>query len=214
MEYKLMNTAIVVLSEGNNPKLLNHDFLSHNGIVPEDWEMQDLLVTSPFSRLTYKNGVELIVEINKLQIKVTNPEALPWHAELPKIATRYLQVLPHVHYAGVGINFTFVARSYPQDPFASLLQDGDWLRAHDGLSSAAIELHFKNKKPWLNVKIEQHSDPGRGSDAKADLVLVANYHHEFAPHEEQERAAFISQAGELKERFLTFSQNLPFENKV
>jgi hypothetical protein len=210
MEYKLLNTAIVVLSEGNNPKLLNHDFLTRNKIVPDEWEMRDILVTPPFSHLKYKNGVELTVEINKLQIKVENPEALAWDVELPRMARQYLQVLPHVNYTGVGINFVFIAGSYPREPLAKLLHSGPWLTANGGLSSAAIELHFKNSKPRLNVKIEQHPDAGRKSDEHLRLVLFANYHHDFLPQEEQARADYISKAAELKTSFLEFAQSLPF----
>lgn len=211
MEYQLLNVAIVVLSEGNNPKLLSHDFLARNNIVPDDWEMRDVLVTPPFSRLKYKNGVEFIVEINKLQIKVDNPEALAWDVELPGMARQYLQVLPHVNYTGVGINFAFKAGSYPQEPFASLLRDGPWLHKNGGLSSAAIELHYNNSQPRLNVKIEQRLDSGReGGSPHPLLVVLANYHHDFTPEQEQARADYISKAGELKSRFLEFTESLPF----
>jgi len=30
MELEMLNASVVVLSEGNNPKLLNHDFLARN----------------------------------------------------------------------------------------------------------------------------------------------------------------------------------------
>lgn len=211
MEYKLRNTAIVVLSEGNNPKLLSHDFLARNKIVPDDWEMKDILVTPPFSRLKYKNSVEFIVEINKLQIKIDNPEALAWETELPKMARQYLQVLPHVSYTGVGINFAFQAGTYPHEPFASLLQQGPWLYQNGGLSSATIELHYNNSKPRLNVKIEQRMGPGLENDAPHPLlVLLANYHHDFAPEDEQARADYILRAGELKTCFLEFAASLPF----
>lgn len=211
MDLKLHNASVVVLSEGNNPKLLSHDFLARNEIVPEDWEIRDILVTPPFSRLKYKNGVELIVEINKLQIKVENPEALGWDVELPRMAKQYLQVLPHVNYTGVGINFAFMAGSYPKDPFSSLLRDGPWLHVQGGLSSAAIELHYKSVQPRLNVKIEQRPDPRQESDVHPGLVLFANYHHDFTPQEEQARANYISRAGEMKTSFLEFAQSLPFK---
>ncbi|MDZ7760796.1 MAG: hypothetical protein U5L00_11130 [Desulfovermiculus sp.] len=111
----------------------------------------------------------------------------------------------------MGINFAFMAGSYPKDPFSSLLRDGPWLHEQGGLSSAAIELHFKNVKPGLNVKIAQGPDSIQVSDENLKLVLFANYHHDFTPQEEQARADYISQAGVLKKRFLEFAQSLPFE---
>ena len=43
MDLKLQNASVVVLSEGNNPKLLSHDFLARNGIVPENWQIGDIV---------------------------------------------------------------------------------------------------------------------------------------------------------------------------
>jgi hypothetical protein len=48
MALEMLNASVVVLSEGNNPKLLNHDFLARNKIVPEDWHVRDVVITPPF----------------------------------------------------------------------------------------------------------------------------------------------------------------------
>lgn len=48
MALEMLNASVVVLSEGNNPKLLNHDFLARNKIVPEDWNVRDVVITSFF----------------------------------------------------------------------------------------------------------------------------------------------------------------------
>lgn len=61
--------------------------------------------TFPLSQILYENGVQFVVEINKLQIKVNNPDLFSWEKELPAMASKYLEVLPHVTYRGVGINF-------------------------------------------------------------------------------------------------------------
>lgn len=83
MDLKLNDASVVVLSEGNNPKLLNHDFLARNRIVPEDWQIRDIVVTPPFSQLLYENGVQFVVEINKLHIMVNKPDVLAWKKSCP-----------------------------------------------------------------------------------------------------------------------------------
>ncbi|HMB32329.1 MAG TPA: hypothetical protein VKN82_10940 [Desulfohalobiaceae bacterium] len=60
MDLKQQNASIVVLSEGNNPKLLSHDFLARNKMVTEDWQIRDIVVTSPFSQILYENGVQFV----------------------------------------------------------------------------------------------------------------------------------------------------------
>jgi hypothetical protein len=81
MDLKLRNACVVVLSEGSNPKLLSHDFLARNDIVPEDWQIRDIVVTPPFSQILYENRVQFVVEINKLQVRVNKPDLFPWEKD-------------------------------------------------------------------------------------------------------------------------------------
>jgi hypothetical protein len=53
MELKMVSTSVVVLSEGNNPRLLNPDFLERNRIVSAEWKAQDVVVTPPFAQVVY-----------------------------------------------------------------------------------------------------------------------------------------------------------------
>jgi len=212
MDLKLHNASVVVLSEGNNPKLLSHDFLARNGIVPEDWQIRDIVVTPPFSQILYENGVQFVVEINKLQVKVNNPDLFPWEKETPAMASKYLEVLPHVTYRGVGINFVYSSETFPEDPFGRLLQDGPWLHRENGLSGAALELHYREQQPQFNVKIEKKSPAGPDSRPKPGLVFTVNYHHDFDPHQERERSQYIYTIGQLRDRFLEYAGSLPFNH--
>lgn len=212
MDLKLNNASVVVLSEGNNPKLLSHDFLARNGIVPEDWQIRDIVVTPPFSQILYENGVQFVVEINKLQVKVNNPDLFSWEKELPAMASKCLEVLPHVTYRGVGINFVYVLETLPENPFGLLLQDGPWRHSEGGLSGAALELHYREQQPQFNVKIEKKSAAGPDSRAKPDLVFTVNYHHDFEPRQERERSQYIYTIAQLRDRFLEYAGSLPFNH--
>jgi len=115
MELEMLNASVVVLSEGNNPKLLNHDFLARNKIVPEDWTVRDIVITPPFSNMVYENDVQFVVELNKLQVRSAKPEQIDCIRELPKMVMEYLRILPHVSYLGVGINYVFVLKDRHHD---------------------------------------------------------------------------------------------------
>lgn len=210
MKLKLHNASIVILSEGNNPKLLSHDFLARNGIVPEDWQIRDIVVTPPFSQILYENGVQFIVEINKLQVRANNPELLAWEKDLPEMASKYLELLPHVTYRGVGINFVFASENLPENPFGRLLQDGPWLHRHGGLSGAALELHFREQEPQFNAKIEKKSASGQNDRTMPGLVFTVNYHHDFDPGQNQKRAEYIYTIAQLRDQFLEYAEYLPF----
>lgn len=212
MDLKLLNASVVVLSEGNNPKLLSHDFLARNGIVPEDWQIRDIVVTPPFSQILYENGVQFVVEINKLQVKVNNPDLFSWEKELPAMASKYLEVLPHVTYRGVGINFVYVLEALPENPFGLLLQDGPWRHREGGLSGAAIELHYREQQPQFNVKMERKATSEQIGESLPCLVFNVNFHQDFEPGEERERAECIKTIVRLRDRFLDYAGSLPFNH--
>lgn len=210
MDLKLQNASVVVLSEGNNPKLLSHDFLARNGIVPEDWQIRDIVITPPFSQILYENGVQFTVEINKLQVRANNPELIDWEKELPAMASKYLELLPHVTYKGVGINFVYFSENLAENPLEGLLQEGPWLHREGGLSGASVELNYREQIPQFNLKIEKKSVPAQDGDFQSRLVFNVNYHHNFEPGQERERIEYIHTIARLRNRFLDYAKSLPF----
>ena len=67
MRVFLENVAVVILSDGNNPRILNPDFLDRNAIVPPNWKADNVLVTPPFAQVFYPEGVQIFIDENKLQ---------------------------------------------------------------------------------------------------------------------------------------------------
>ena len=104
-----MQTSVVVLSDSNNPRLLNPDFLETNGIVPKDWsqdsENTKVIVTPPFSLIEYANGIRVQMEENNVQFVATKPAEIDWDTALPALASSFLDVLRHVQYRAVGLNY-------------------------------------------------------------------------------------------------------------
>lgn len=211
MELKMVSTAVVVLSEGNNPRLLNPDFLERNRIVSAEWKAQDVVVTPPFAQVVYENGVHFVVEINKFQVQVSKPAALEWKKDLPDMTTAYLQLLPHVTYRAVGINFVFITHVFSGSPITKLLQDGPWLASEGGVTGATIEFHYTKRVPQFNVKIALQEPPDLTTGKGNGVILTVNYHRDFAADEAQARAAYIQGMGLLESRFLDFAESLPFD---
>ncbi len=201
MELEMLDASVVVLSEGNNPKLLNHDFLAGNQIVPEDWNVRDIVITPPFSNIVYENDVQFVVELNKLQIRAGKPEQIDCDRDLPKMVMDYLRILPHVSYLGVGINYVFVLKDSSHDDIRkNFLQDGPWLQKEGNVSRAAIEFNYLNVDPQFNLKINSHTD---------GILFSVNYHQDFKPDHEKQRMRYIKEMGKLKTRFLEFARHLP-----
>jgi hypothetical protein len=68
IKLEIVNASVVVLPEGNNPRLLNPDFLERNRIVPTEWKIYDVVVTPPFAQVNGRNtnlvcgfGFEMVI---------------------------------------------------------------------------------------------------------------------------------------------------------
>ena len=75
---ELTQVAIVVVSQGNNPRILNPDFLAHNGIVPGGWKPTNVIVLPPMAAVSYENGVQVTLEGEKVLLQVNIPDQFDW----------------------------------------------------------------------------------------------------------------------------------------
>lgn len=212
----LGNVAIVVLSEGNNPRLLNPDFLERNEIVPKEWSVENVLVTPPFAQVDYANGLQILVEEHKLQFTCSQPGSFDWIGELPRIASLYLKVLPHVSYRAVGLNFNFKCEDLAEAEAKSrlideMLKEGPWLSHREGITGTVLELQYRSFQPNMNVKISvvEEAIEGNGKRKLRGFMLSVNFHHDFQPEQEEERLAFINNIEALHDESLQFFKMLP-----
>lgn len=215
LSVKLDNVNIVILSDGNNPRLLNKDFLERNDIVPKEWKVKDVLVTPPFAYVSYDNGVQVLVEENKIQFQTSKPDDLIWMRELPKIAVSFMNILPHVRYRDVGINMIYLSDQpkgieAEQALINNLLQVGPWLRYNQGVTGTVLEFQYRTTQPHMNVKIgvlEEMSESGR---SLVGFLFRVNFHNELNPEQNEERKTYINSIGFRHDDFMNFLKTLPF----
>ena len=98
------------------------------------------------------------MEENKLSFAVSRPAELQWQEILPQIANRLLEVLPHVAYKAVGLNFALSSEAITGEAaeaelIDTLLAKGDWFDFSGGLTGSIVEFQFRNSRPELNVKV-------------------------------------------------------------
>jgi hypothetical protein len=193
---RLTSVGLVVLATNNNPRLLNPDFLKRNKIVPDDWEVNDVLVTPPFAQTAFKNGLTIQLIENRFVVEVGTPNQIDWASLVPDIATKFLVTLPHVDYGAIGMNFGFASEK-PVEGDAekhlinNLLKPGSWDDQSGGLSGAVIELRYRFRQPQINIKIGVKDAPTpQGKKAEEYLVSV-NVHHDFVREQDTEREGFI-----------------------
>lgn len=192
----LTGATIVVLSEGNNPRILNPDFLERNGIAPSSWEVADVLVLPPVSRVVYKNSVEVQMEETRVVFAARTPSQVDWETELPRMALGLLSTLPHVNYRSVGLNFdvatsTRFAADTPETLTELLLKSGDWLKNGDIAYAMELKLLYRLSDSALNITINFGSDDE--PDQPEGLIRFhGNFHCGFDPSQTDQRNTYIS----------------------
>ena len=219
LELELLKSDIVVLSDSNNPRLLNPDFLERNAIVPKGkgWEPTDVIVTPPFARVQYANGVRIQAEENKLQFTCEKFKEFPWRAELPRIAATYLDVLPHVTYRSVGLNYQLTS-SLPQGQAAEdqlmtqLLKAGPWTNYAGGLTGVNFEFQYRAGQPKLALRVgaKEVATPNGGRKLEG-YMFQANIHHDFAPADKTPRREYMTTLGDRCNEVIALIEQLALE---
>jgi hypothetical protein len=207
--------AVVVLAVSNNPRLLNADFLKRHSIVPEEWAVADTLVTPAVAQVTFENGLQVLVEENRVHFRTSRPTRSLWAEELPRIAVDYLELLPHVDYRGVGLNFVFVSSGIAGEetktaPIKKLLKRGRWLDWRSGASGAVIELQYRKETPHMNIKISTAERKEMEEENVQRLMFNINFHHDFKAEEQKEREEYINSIEIRCAEILDFLKKLPF----
>jgi hypothetical protein len=189
MSVKLLNFSIVVLGEAHNPSILNPDFLSRREIVPDAWGWEiapPVLSTPPFAQVRYTNGLCIVVEPAKLQVRDEGADPDPLTSRLREVASRYVRELPHVPYKAVGVNFAGAFRI--DDPATILkdrfLQPGPWNSADHPLTTIGYRFVYPIEGGRLRLSLE-HGEiqemAADGTTSKETAIIVdANFHRQCA----------------------------------
>jgi hypothetical protein len=218
--------SIVVSANAHNPTIVNPDFLRLQDIVPTDWTPDGPLVSSPpFSAVQYSSGISIVVDPNRLQINDTSDELDPLRSPASSVADRYVQVLPHIPYNGVGINFQVAAES--ADPASFLkerfLKTGSWDTSEQPLTAVGLRFVYALAGGRLTISLDvgevgsEHGEDASSTqavisaDASSTQTVIsadANFHRDVSDADGVRSAlGNIRSDWELFQRFLRSALN-------
>ena len=169
---RLHNVSVVVTAEYHNPSILNPDFLTSHGIVPDDWTVAETLTTPPISVVKYTNGIAWTVDQSRLTVTEDCGPAFGGHYESHARVTAYLETLPHVPYRELGLNCQV---SMPQrDPRRWLVERFavDWLRDDPGVRGMKPTVALSAEDAVCNITF---ADATRGDGPC--VAAECNLHH-------------------------------------
>lgn len=185
-DFHIDSFSIVVAADNHNPTILNPDFLIRTKMASEDWELreQDPPISTPaFSRVSYKRGLTIVADMDKLiftgNAKVVKDEL----STLVDLVSSYLNTLPHVNYRAVGLNPSArrdlgSSGGTANQFFERVFKDGPWMQLDSLEAKPRVKFVFKTDSGQISVNVaETGSDSEQSSDV---LKFSANYHHELS----------------------------------
>lgn len=205
MNVKILNESVVIIAEDHNPSILHPFFLSDQSIVPKEWAYApDLICSPPFSIVRYTNGITFTVENKKFQVMKSPPTPRLKDSEVPECASKYINVLPHVRYTAVGMNFGAILEN--PDPSTFLVQQflnkGPWNSGEQLVKGLSLVLVYSADGGILNLSCSPVNTLSDSSHTTVTGIIVnANYHFVLPGHNP------LQEAVETIKRFSEFSEN-------
>ena len=130
---ELQESAFVFVGKKQNPSLINPDFFRCSGIIREDLELaRPPVYTQQAAQLVFTNGVSVTAQADRVIFAESMATKSLQELEVPQIARKYIEALPHAEYQMMGINLRGLV-PFPQTVDAArqfltrqLLSAGAW----------------------------------------------------------------------------------------
>jgi hypothetical protein len=104
----IVRNSCVIVAKSHNPSLISTDFLQRLGIIKsfEEIDLQNLIISPFLSQVVFKNQYILNIDFERLKIEGV-------FGDFPYVTgNKYLQELPHIKCAAIGINFNVDLKDY------------------------------------------------------------------------------------------------------
>jgi hypothetical protein len=107
MEIKLRRADIVIIASAHNPGIVSPQWLKEKKLIVEDPKQ---FVHTPDFSLFDSETFSLVVDRERLQITTKKKDSGTLKS-LASVGSGYIDILPHVPYKSVGLNFVWLAES-------------------------------------------------------------------------------------------------------
>ncbi len=179
MEYKFSEFTIVIIASAHNPSILNPDFLRINGIVSTDFSPIESISTPPVSHVKYREKVAITVDSERLTFADVDEERIPHKSPVPLIAEKYIEVLKHVQYKAVGLNFNGYYECTHIDPGQYIankfIKKGPWDEYEGATPSIGLKFSYKLDEVMLNLNLAP-AVTKKGERTFPSIAINLNFH--------------------------------------
>lgn len=170
MEINLRRADIVILASSHNPSIIAPQWLKDNSLITE--EPKHFVHTPDFS-LFESEAFSLVVDHQRLQITAKKQDKSSLRS-LANVARNYIELLPHIPYRALGLNFRWNVEVVKGENFPEVKLS---------INESDLTLLFKNHEINYGGVIYARKDPyvlklAIEPQSENTLVHNFNYHHE------------------------------------
>ncbi|NET37269.1 MAG: hypothetical protein F6K19_35460 [Cyanothece sp. SIO1E1] len=192
--------AVVIATQGQNPGILNLDFLKYSGIVPADWSLaRDPVYTQQVVQLAFQNGMVITAEPNRILMAEMVEGKATTDILAPGMARKLIDALPHMEYQAIGLN----PRGYV--PFAglpdharqyltqTLIAPGPWQDFGQAPVRATINFIYTLESGRLNLNISEAMMRRSETEDLPVVVFSGSFNARLKASEQTERRQELHQ---------------------
>ncbi len=182
----LQELAIVIAIKEIDPTLVTPEFLKYSQIIPSEWEVIGQPARSfQGSQVTFKNGVTVIAQPQRLSFAELVGDRSPNDLEIPKLAEKLVDVLPNLSFVGVGVNmrgyidFGTDRHRLREFVFQNLLAPGAWQQLGNAPVQAGINLGYTFDERRLNLTINEATIQTAEAQVNSIALFAGNFDYDI-----------------------------------
>ncbi len=183
---ELQELAIVIAIKEIDPTLVTPEFLKYSQIIPTEWEVSGQPARSfQGSQVTFNNGVTVLAQPQRISFAELAVNKRPAELEIPKLATKLVDVLPNLSFVGVGINmrgyidFGTDRRLAREFMFQNLLAPGSWQQLGNAPVQAGINLGYTFDERRLNLTINEATIQTAEEQINSIALFAGNFDYDI-----------------------------------
>jgi hypothetical protein len=184
MEARLRRADIVIIASAHNPSIIAPQWLKDKSLIVEE---PLHFVNTPDISLFESESFSLVVDYQRLQITVKKQDKMSL-GSLANIASNYVQLLPHIPYKSLGLNFVWAIETDKGEKLPKIgldINKSDLMSLFAGYDIDYGGIIYARKEPYmLKLVIEPQG--------KNTLIHNFNYHHELEDMSVEDTAKLIN----------------------
>ena len=191
----LMEVSVVLVINGNNPSMLNPDFLRHNGIVDVDLQLAAQPVSTPLlSQVVFEGGIGVIADPERFVFSHHGEMLTTDTCKSPTIAKRFLEKNKNMQCSAVGINPKSIKRldgSTEANMTNMLIGNGEWISFKGIRPEIRLKATYEYEKRKISIDVFKSMHKDENGLESYDVVFQANIHRDIFAGSAEERTKHV-----------------------